>query len=186
VDRPRKSSRPAAHKKKRNFGTNGGREGYEIGVQRLTEATMRQPIVDGELNCFMNSIFSEPAETDDAPDPLAKFREDCELAGTLGRNGHQHVAALQEEAAQFDARFDKAMFKTRASDEWNEEITTGTSLEKRHSGTAGSSASHQWIKNRMALGKSASEVIDEWCTQFPHRRADIERELRAIAAELDA
>lgn len=114
-------------------------------------------------------------------DPFRKFLENAQLAGELGRNGWHHVARLAEETQDIDARASQIMLKAHAAtDAMDEEIVpTSTRLAK--------SDHHEWIHSRMKrFGKSADEIVSDWCAEFPNRRPEIESELRSVAARIDA
>src|SRR6266581_1187532 len=66
-------------------------------------------------------------------DAMDKFIENAKLAGALGFRGHEHVARLTEEVADFERGADATMSKNRAggakaseiakANEWEEPLT---------------------------------------------------------------
>ena len=110
-------------------------------------------------------------ETGEMPCAVETFFENAKFDAAMGKAGA--AIQLQAQTQNIDQIFKN---RTHAAPP---AVDAEHRLEKRDS--------HAWIHTRMAtFGKSASEVIDDWCEEFPHRKAEIEAELRAVAAQLDA
>ena len=138
--------------------------------------------MDAELKAYLNGLEIPEAELEG--DPIENFLASAGIVGETGRQGWNDVDGLGEETSQFDARFRKRFQSAKKTATAAAPLTDDSddSLDKGDKGDR-----HAWIKNRMAkFGISADEVVDSWCLEFPHRNREIEMELRAVAAELDA
>ena len=132
-------------------------------------------------SAFSGAEFPEDEDLGkgDALNAMDQFIEDAKLAGTFARPelGWAHVERFREQTAQLK----RAAVKAASTPAAALSVTDESLLEKRES------FRFKWISDRMArFSKSASEVIDDWCQEFPTRRPEIEAELRAVAAHLDA
>ena len=152
------------------------------------------PPIDPALS-FMD--LNIPDTTAEVPDVFTKLFEDGALAYQLGgdRMAHARVARFREQAAsQLDIQATQ-LFKNRnrlptagaskAADDWNEEIVPDDShvLAKMESSFDRKKRNYSiWMREQIALGKSAGELID-----FAAKTdAGVARLLREVAEELEA
>jgi len=132
------------------------------------------------------------------PDACDKILADAKCAATLnmGSSGARLVHNFQIAAQELDLRMSKhykglaakVLQKTSPAESgWDEEIA-GAPLAKRKLNAAETKYfqdTRAWLARQVArLGKNASEVVDHWCAENPHRNPEVEREIRAIAATL--
>jgi hypothetical protein len=58
-----------------------------------------------------------------------------------------------------------------------------TILQKRFSQPDPRSAYREYFREQLAKGKSAAEILDAWCAEFPHRNPSVEKLMREVCAE---
>jgi hypothetical protein len=58
-----------------------------------------------------------------------------------------------------------------------------TTLQKRFSQPDPRSAYREYFREQLAKGKSAAEILEAWCAEFPHRNPSVEKLMRETAEE---
>jgi hypothetical protein len=144
--------------------------------------------IPAELAAFMDTANDDGPLLDEAPDAFSKFLDTAALAGSIGRNGHQHAHNFAIETQELDERASaiykaraKAALQKTAATEWEENLDAGGELHKRHSGEG--AGYREYFRSHIALGKTAAEVLDGWLSEFPHPNPDVEKLMREVAAE---
>ena len=87
--------------------------------------------------------------------------------------------ALHKQTAQLDA----APKVAAKASETPAEVTDPQKLEKRFSQPDPRSAYREYFREQLAKGKSAAEILDAWCAEFPHRNPSVETLMRETAQE---
>jgi hypothetical protein len=141
-----------------------------------------QEIVCGGANDqpFLSDLPGDTEESADVPDPITKFIAAAELATVAG--GRASFGKFTAETAVIDARTEQ-IYKSIAADA--EKKIAGDDpqrLAKRFS-LDPKAGYRQFFKERLAKGKSATEILENWFAEFPHRNPDVETLMREVAGE---
>jgi len=111
------------------------------------------------------------------------FLQDAQLAGAtgLGASAAQHVANFREETRSLDEQF-AAHYKKIADAAKRKPAPANdpARLEKRFDEKAGY---RQFFRDRLAKGKTPTEILDGYLAEFPHANPDVIALLWAVATE---
>jgi hypothetical protein len=132
---------------------------------------MRNQNIDLEVaDLFPVEADAHLLPTEREEDTFDKFFRDWE-------NGID-ADALHKQTAYLDAAL-----KVAAKASAPAEVTDPQKLEKRFSQPDPRSAYREYFREQLAKGKSAAEILDAWCAEFPHRNPSIEKLMRETAEE---
>lgn len=127
---------------------------------------------------FATGVEAEVADESD-------FLKKCS-ADALHEASGGDAAKLDAETKNIDARTARIYKKIAASAEQSAETkkpaNEPSTLEKRFS-VDPRAGYREYFREKIGLGKSASQILNDWLTEFPHRNPDVESMLRGVAAE---
>jgi len=127
-------------------------------------------------------VYGEKIEADDERncDFVGQMFKDAALAQALG--GEQHVIGLQKESAVINRRAQQIYQQLAAAAAKAERVTDPHRLEKRFSPEP-KAGYRQFFKDNLAKGKTATEILDGWCREFPTANPDCIKLMREVCAE---